>query len=355
MTLSRGSIVDGDLEVRKRVGEGSHAVIYRVALPGGGPAALKVLHTREPTAVKRLLREGEALRAIRHTNVVQCLRTLEVDGHPALLMEYVAGPSLADWLDAGGARDLHEALELFRGIARGVQAIEAAGLVHRDLNPGNVLLSVTSAKRVVPKIADFGIVTGPGGDGLTQPGPLGTPAYMAPEQIQDARVAGPAADRFSLGCILYEMVTGERAFQATDDIGLFEAATHGRFLPPKKVRPELPDYVCDVVHQLLSPDPENRFDGVADMLEVLYLDDVPEITDELELPDIRRTWSEVRVSTHTAAAVRQMAPGKTTAPAVQRDVAPSAPAAGPNLLPWVLVGLLSMALGLVTALWLGAG
>ena len=131
MQLPRGTVVDGDLEVRKRVGEGSNAAIFRVALTDGTAAALKVLHTTEPTAVKRLLREGEALAGLHHPNVVRCYRSLEVQGHPALLMEFVAGPTLADWLDAGGAADLHEALELFRGIARGVQAIEAAGLVHR--------------------------------------------------------------------------------------------------------------------------------------------------------------------------------------------------------------------------------
>jgi len=352
VTLARGTVVDGDLEVRKRIGEGSSAAIYRVSLPDGSGAALKVLHTTEPTAVKRLLREGEALAGIHHVNVVRCLRSLEVDDHPALLMELVAGPTLADWLDAGGAADLHEALELFRGIARGVQAIESAGLVHRDLNPGNVLLSVSSAKRVVPKIADFGLVAGVGGDGLTSPGPLGTPAYMAPEQIEDARTAGPAADRFALGCILYEMVTGERAFQATDDVGLFDAAKNGRYLSPDKVRPDLPDYVTEVITTLLSPDPADRYPGVAEMLELLYLDDVPEITGEIERPEVVQTWSEVRVSTHTAAAVRQLAPGKTTVPAVQREVGP--PPRWRTMLPWVLVALLSMALGLVSALWWGA-
>jgi len=345
MALKRGSRID-DLEILKMVGEGSHAAIYRVAMPDGASGALKVLHTTEEAAVKRLLREGEALSQLHHPNIVRCHRALEVQGRPALLMEFVAGPTLGDWMDAGGADSLDEALDLFRGIARGVQAIHAAGLAHRDLNPGNVLLSVSSAKRVVPKIADFGLVTALGGSTLTQAGPLGTPAYMAPEQIDDARNAGPAADRFSLGCILYEMVCGERAFQATGTFALFEAASKGDFLHPSKVRPDLPDYVADVITTLLSADPELRFADVATMMEVLYLDDVPEITGEEESEGVRAMWSEVRVSTSTAARVREMVPGKTPEPVVRE----AAPSVVPSWVPWVLVGVLALASGVMAAL-----
>jgi serine/threonine-protein kinase len=347
MSLSPGTAV-GDLQILKRIGEGSHAAIYRVSMPDGQSGALKVLHTTEEAAVQRLLREGKALEGLRHPNIVRCHRAMEVQGRPALLMEFVAGPTLGDWMDAGGASSLEEALELFRGIARGVQAIHAAGLVHRDLNPGNVLLSVGSAKRVVPKIADFGLVTALTGSSLTQAGPLGTPAYMAPEQINDARNAGPASDRFSLGCILYEMVCGERAFQATGTFALFEAATKGDYLHPTKVRPELPDYVADVITTLLSAVPEERFDSIESLLEVLYLDDVPEITADEELPEVRQRWSEVRVSTSTAAKVRSMVPGQTPAPAADRQATPGLP----SWLPWALVAVLGLVSGLLAALLL---
>lgn len=345
MSLSRGTRID-DLEIRARVGEGAHAAIYRGTLPDGSSRALKVLHTTEPAAVRRLLREGEVLAGIRHPNIVRCDAAVEVEGRPALRMEYVAGPTLAEWMDAGGAHSLEEALDVFRGIARGVQAIHAAGVAHRDLNPGNVLLAVHHAKRVVPKIADFGLVTAPDGSSLTD-GPLGTPAYMAPEQIENARNAGPAADRFALGCILYELVCGERAFQAVGTYALFEAANKGDYLPPQKVRPELPDYVAEVIATLLSPDPEARYADVAEMLETLFLDDVPEITEE-ELPEVAEAWTQARVSTVTAAKVRSLAPAATAAAAPERVEAPVARA----WLPWALVAVLSLLSGVLGAVLL---
>jgi serine/threonine-protein kinase len=351
MALREGQRL-GELTVVAPIGEGSHAAIYKVRHDDGTRAALKVLHTTDPVAKERLAREGRALAELKHPNVVQLFGSLEVDARPALLMELVAGPTLADWMDAGGARGIDEALDLFRGIARGVQAVHSVGLVHRDLNPGNILLSISASKRVVPKLVDFGLVRLPDAPGLTRPGAMGTPAYMAPEQTVDGRKASARSDLYALGCILYELVAHERAFQGADTLSLYQAAREEAYLPLQTVRPEVPDYVGDVVTQLLRADPEARFESVAEVLETLYLDDVPDVTEDV-VPEVFQVWSEARVSTATAAAVREMAPAQTV-PAVPRAVEPETPAA---TLPRGAVvglgigGLLGLCLGLLLAWW----
>jgi serine/threonine protein kinase len=316
----------GELTVVAPIGEGSHAAIYKVRHDDGTRAALKVLHTTDPIARERLAREGKALAGLKHPNVVQLYGSLEVDGRPALLMELVAGPTLADWLDAGGAKGVDEALDLFRGIARGVQAVHSVGLVHRDLNPGNIILAISTSKRVIPKLVDFGLVRLPHAPGLSRPGPMGTPAYIAPEQIADGRNASARSDLFALGCILYELVAQERAFQGADVLALYEAARSEDYVPLRTVRPEVPEYVGDVVTQLLRAKPDDRFDSVAEVLETLYLDEVPDVTEDL-VPEVFQVWSEVRVSTATAAAVRQLAPAQTV-PVVTRAAEPQGPSGG---------------------------
>jgi len=350
MSLQSGQRL-GELTVVGLLGEGSHAAIYKVRHDDGSRAALKVLHTTDPVAVERLAREGRALAGVKHPNVVQMYGSREVDGRPALLMELVAGPTLGDWMDSGGARGIDEALDLFRGIARGVQAVHAVGLVHRDLNPGNVLLSISATKRVVPKLVDFGLVRLPDAPGITRAGAMGTPAYMAPEQIADGRQASERSDLYALGCILYELVAHERAFQGADVLTLYKAAQEEDYLPLIKVVPDAPDYVADVVTQLLRVDPEERFASVADVLETLFLDDVPDVADD-GVPEVFRVWSEARVSTATAAKVREMVPAQ-TARAVVREVQPESPAEGSPIRVWVGVavgGVVGLLVGLVGAM-----
>jgi eukaryotic-like serine/threonine-protein kinase len=344
MSLEVGARL-GDLTVVAGIGEGSHAAIYKVRHDDGSRAALKVLHTVEPVAKERLLREGRALGTLHHPNVVQLYRAMEVDDRPALLMELVAGPTLGDWMDTGGAPSVEEALDVFRGIARGVQAVHSVGLVHRDLNPGNIILAISSAKRVVPKLVDFGLVQVPGQPGITRPGAMGTPAYMAPEQITDGHSATARSDIFSLGCILYELLCHERAFQGADILELYKAATDESFMPVTTVRPDVDEHVASVVHRMLAADPDARFQRVEDVLETLFLDDVPLITDD-ERPEVFAAWSEVRLSTARAAQAREMVPAATISAPARLQLPP-----GASMVPALVAGLVGLTMGLGLAWW----
>ena len=189
--------------------------------------AIKVLFITAPQIRERLLREGRVQANLRHPNIVSVTDVLEVQGAPALVMEYVDGPALDAWL-LEHKPTIDEALWLFRGIVRGVSAAHERGVVHRDLKPANILLSRTN-EGIVPKVTDFGLVKSVSDTkGHTQTGlALGTPEYMAPEQIRDASEVDQRADMFALGCILYELVCHRRAFGRPDKMSTFNAIVSG--------------------------------------------------------------------------------------------------------------------------------
>lgn len=193
------------------IGRGGMAVVYRVRHAElGSVHALKVLATRNPSLALRLVQEGRLQALLRHPNAVAVQDVLRVGDAPALLVEFVEGPSLADWLER--ARPTVAQIDgLARGILAGVDAAHRLGLVHRDLKPGNVLLQVTHTD-VTPKVSDFGLAKALDGEAAfvrTQAGtPMGTPIYMAPEQTRDASTVDARADVFSLGALLYELLLG---------------------------------------------------------------------------------------------------------------------------------------------------
>ncbi|MEZ4323015.1 MAG: serine/threonine-protein kinase [Myxococcota bacterium] len=255
MDLAPGTVVER-YTVDGVLGRGGMAVVYRVRHNQLGSAhAMKVLTLPTPSVRKRLLQEGRVQSALRHPNVVAVTDVVDVEGVPALVMEYVRGPSLSDFL-ASCRPTRQQADALADGILAGVQAAHAAGLVHRDLKPGNVLLS-TAGGVPVPKITDFGLakVLAEEGDAATRTRSgiaMGTPAYMAPEQIRDSRGVDHRADLWSLGAILYELVTGERAFVGSDTLELFKAVCDARYVPVRERLPKCPARMAKAIEAALT-------------------------------------------------------------------------------------------------------
>ncbi len=267
MELSAGQVVDR-YTVDAVLGEGGMAVVYAVRHNTLETRhALKVLTIRSSGIRERLIAEGKIQASLRHPNVVSVSDVLDLGGAPALLMELVEGPSLDDLLKRQGALPLAVADTLARGILTGVAAAHARGMVHRDLKPANVLLSV-GPDGIVPKVADFGLARlGDSGGARTRTGTaMGTPQYMAPEQVRDAKSVGPEADVFSLGAILYEMVTGVRAFDGDDIFEIFSAVGEGRRVPVRERRPDLPARMVDAIEGALRPDRATRIASVTELL-----------------------------------------------------------------------------------------
>ncbi|MEZ4239192.1 MAG: serine/threonine-protein kinase [Myxococcota bacterium] len=255
--LSPGQRVDRYI-VEGKLGEGGMAVVWRVRHETLETRhALKILTLEGRNIRKRLVREGQAQARMDHDNVVPVTDVLDVDGQPGLLMPYVAGPSLEAWL-ARYRPSLDEALTLFRGIAAGVGHAHARGLVHRDLKPANVLLAVSNG-RLVPQVTDFGLAKDLERSGHTSIGAkLGTPEYMAPEQVLDASGVDRRADLWSLGCILYRLVCGVSPFDGDEVQDVLRAVQLGDRVDSRRIRPELPERVHEVIDRLIDIDPTRR-------------------------------------------------------------------------------------------------
>ena len=259
-------------EVEEALGEGGMAFVFKVRhLKLGTLHALKVLKVGGPAIQERLVREGKVQASLKHANILAVTDVIDVDGAPGLLMEYVGGGSLDQWLE-GRRPTTAEAESIFRGILAGVGRAHKAGLIHRDLKPGNVLME-DGEDGFVPKVADFGlakILADTGGRNATRSGVgMGTPAYMSPEQIRDAKNVDGRADIFALGCILYELVCGSSPFQRGDVLSIFAAIADGRYVPPEEHVPGLPGHLGAAMRACLHADRERRVADCAGLLAIL--------------------------------------------------------------------------------------
>ncbi|MBT3219745.1 MAG: serine/threonine protein kinase, partial [Proteobacteria bacterium] len=270
MSLSTGTAIERYV-IEATLGKGGMAVVYLARHSQlGSLHAIKVLSLPAPEIRQRLMQEGRAQSNLRHPNIVAVTDTLEVSGAPALVLEYVRGPSLAELLRETSLT-LEQADALGRGILKGVNAAHRYGLIHRDLKPANILLAIADDE-LIPKIADFGLVrviSAEDGDARhTQSGvAMGTPSYMAPEQIRDSKSVDERADIFSLGAILYELVTGQKAFVGTDMMDTFRRVCDGVRTPLVDLNPQLPQRMIDAIEGSLCLERSERIPDCATLLD----------------------------------------------------------------------------------------
>jgi serine/threonine protein kinase len=331
--LSPGQNIDRYV-VEALIGSGGTAMVYRVRHRQLNTwHALKVLSVTSVAIRDRMLREGRVQAELRHLNIVAVTDILEIDGSPGLLLEFIDGPSLEDALREY-TLELEDGELLFLGIVSGVRHAHLHGLVHRDLKPANVLLAKTP-KGYVPKVTDFGLAKILQGDAEmanTRHGiAMGTPHYMAPEQIRDARNVDQRADMFSLGCLLYELATGERTFPGDEALAIYNAITHGDFVPPTVLRPDLPDRFDLAIRGCLIVDPAARIPDCGTLLDVLRGDrgwdvsEAPRPSGHDEEATTRQAPSPRRRLSPQSIAPRPV--GGTPAPAPSRVMATTGPTA----------------------------
>jgi serine/threonine protein kinase len=267
--LTQGHVVDR-YTVEGVIGRGGMAIVYRARHNGlGSTHAMKVIDLPSATLRERLIAEGRVQSALRHPNIAAVTDLIEVAGAPALIMEYVNGPAV-DAVIAQGSLTLEQADHLARGIISGMAAAHRFGLVHRDLKPSNVMLAILEGE-LIPKIIDFGLVKDTEGDtstvktrtGMT----MGTPSYMAPEQVRDAKNIDKRADIFALGAILYELVTGRRAFVGSDTFEVFRSIADGKYVDAAELVPDLPECYAKTIRKALQTNPEDRFPDCEALLQ----------------------------------------------------------------------------------------
>jgi predicted Ser/Thr protein kinase len=270
--------VFGDYEIEGELGRGGMGVVYlarQVEL--NRYAALKMLTGHYgPDELQRFLEEAETAAALNHPNIAHIYEVGEHEGAPFFSMEYVKAGSLADRL-RDELPSPQDAARLLMSVARALHFAHQNGIVHRDMKPGNILLDPDG----LPKITDFGIAKNLKGDSkLTRTGAvMGTPTYMAPEQAKgESRYVGPAADTYSLGAILYEMLTGRPPFLPEDS----PTPVTVRVLTEDPVspawhRPGVPRDLETICMKCLAKEPTKRYESAAALAEDLrrFLDDEP--------------------------------------------------------------------------------
>jgi serine/threonine protein kinase len=232
--------------------------------------AIKVLSpalAASPKARRRFQREARAAAGINHPNVVTIHAVDEHHGAPYLVMEFIPGQTLRQRIRTGGPFDLASLLRIGAQIAAGLAAAHQHGVIHRDIKPSNVMLE-NGIERV--KITDFGLALVVIDRGqITSAGHvLGTPAYMAPEQVAGAR-PDARSDLFSLGCVLYAMATGSSPFQGSHALDIARRVTDHHPPPLHTENPAIPRPVSDVVARLLEKDPGRRYQSAEEVRDLL--------------------------------------------------------------------------------------
>jgi serine/threonine protein kinase len=254
----------------RRIGKGSMGTVYEGLDAGGRRLAIKVLSgemAKNPELVERFRREAMAAANVPHPNITSVLDFGEEGDRLYIAMELLLGSDLKVLIESGAFLTLTERLGVMRQVAAGMSTVHAAGLVHRDLKPANIHVTPEG----IAKIMDFGLVR-LSDSNMTRTGMvMGSPAYMAPEQLRGDRVDA-RSDVFALGAIFYELLSGQRAFLGKGITEILMSVVTREPTPLADISPETPFPVAFAVDRCLRKDPTERYRSAGELnaaLEVL--------------------------------------------------------------------------------------
>lgn len=277
--LAQGDVVAGRFVVERLLGEGGMGVVVaarRLALDDR--VALKLLRTEtagDPEAVARFVREGRSSARIRSEHVARVLEVGEAEGGaPYLVMELLEGEDLGSLVDRAGPLPIEFAAELVLQACSAIAEAHALGIVHRDVKPSNLFLTRRQDGSPLVKVLDFGISKSLEFDrpdfGMTQTqAVMGSPQYMAPEQMRSSRRADHRADIWSLGAVLYELLAGRPPYDAATIAELFAMILRDPVPPLTSLRADVPAALQSLVEACLSKAPEDRPRSVPELARAL--------------------------------------------------------------------------------------
>ncbi|WP_161974539.1 protein kinase domain-containing protein [Piscinibacter terrae] len=286
--------------IRERLGRGGMATVFKAHDPGiGRDVAIKFLHAtlcEDAEYRGRFLREARAAGGLSHPNIVTVHDVGEIEGRPYMAMELLHGEPLSEMMDGGKRLPLRDVVIMGVQLARALDYAHAHRIVHRDIKPGNIVrLQGTNTI----KVTDFGIAhmesTGSSEQRTRVGDVLGTPQYMSPEQTQGEKLDG-RSDLFSVGIVLYQMLTGQRPFQGDSLVALAVKIAKEDPQPIEKLRPDVPASLRRVVERCLAKAPDRRFQTGQELSDALTrvlaeLDEAQRNRDKPRIVPLRVKWA----------------------------------------------------------------
>ena len=298
----------GRYELVEEIGRGGMGGVFKARDPDNNRiVAIKILHgnlLHDRTARKRFVREARAIRAVDHRNVIK-MYDVEESPVPYMVMEFVDGPSLKTHMLRKGPMDSQSVLKIGLQIAKGLEAAHSKGVIHRDIKPANIVLDIPSGR---VKLTDFGLAQIEGDTRLTLPGfTIGTPAFMSPEQASGA-VVDHRSDLFSLGSVLYAMVTGQSPFDDDETCAALDLVVTKNPQAPQIVNPNIPASLSNLIGRLHAKRADKRPATATEVVEILkqQLEELTHPDEQIVLSDAEHeiapdTWWKHRTRGTSAA------------------------------------------------------
>ena len=364
-SLVPNTLIGARYRLERRIGQGGMAEVWLANdISLGRKVAVKMMkaqHNNDAVVIERFRREAQASAALNHPNIVTVYDVVENEGHQAVVMEYIEGFTLREFLDQKQRISPSLTIHIGMSIASALEAAHEQGIVHRDIKPGNILITQTG--RVM--LTDFGIakaLNGAESDLTNQNIMMGTAKYLSPEQVRGHTLDG-RADIYSLGLVLYECLAGRVPFIGESDVDTALARVQRDPKNLLKIRPNLSPALANFVHQMLQREPAKRPPTGHDVHEALYriredgVDGTPTgITPPRGQPGVVESHplspatgdyrpvipGEVTISNPVARSNSSPTPRRTTRPKGSRfDIAPTTVLAAAMLVVVVLVGVLA--------------
>jgi eukaryotic-like serine/threonine-protein kinase len=264
-----GDILLGKYEITRSLGEGGMGAVFAASdLKMGDPVAVKFLHPHlaaRPDVASRFLQEARAGRRIENAHVARVFDIQSIDDVPFIVMQLVEGETLAAYLERHGPLPIAEAVDLLLQACEAVNEAHTHGIVHRDIKPGNLFLTPVPNGVPFVRVLDFGISKFENINVTANANVLGTPLYMAPEQAKDAPNVDGRADVWSLGVVLYEMLSGTRPFAGSSGPAILLAVLQNAHAKLSTLRPDVPPFLERAVDRALAKKAEDRFGSVEEL------------------------------------------------------------------------------------------
>lgn len=257
----------GKYTIKQVVGQGGMGKVCKAVSPENRFVIIKQLLISSANIEQRFKREASIMHTLRHPNIVPVYETFKLGKSNYIVMEFIDGLSLEDLIKRNRTIAPTPAMLIFLEACRGIRYAHDQGVIHRDIKPDNVLLS----KKGAVKIADFGIATAlpDTGEELTKTGMvLGTPAYMSPEQIQDAKHVEARTDIYSLGVLLYQMLTGSLPYGTTMNTATIRKICSGECEPAENLNPAIPKIFLTCIKKTMNAKPSKRYNSVDKIIKL---------------------------------------------------------------------------------------